>query len=136
MQKFKIFISFFVLYEFVILTILQIPRYCVSVFNFDFCSDVTFKYFFMCVMLPILIAIFAWWIPNIARLFCNKTCKNSSHMPTETIRNVLHEIISKQDMERFITAAVIMGIQKFAKTHPKTKTAFDDILKIMKKTKK
>ncbi|MBQ3943901.1 MAG: hypothetical protein II669_06245 [Elusimicrobia bacterium] len=47
--------------------------------------------------------------------------------------DVLREIISKQDIERLITAAIIMGIQKFAQKHPKTNTIFGDILNALMK---
>ena len=87
-------------------------------------------------MLPILIGIFIWWVPDITKLFCNKSCDMPFQEKNETIRDVLHEIISKQDIERLITAAIIMGVQKFAKTHPKEKTIFNDLFKIIKQTKK
>lgn len=136
MWKFKIFITILTLYEFVMLTILQVKNYCFSVFNASFCEYGTFKYFLMCIMLPGLCCILIWWLPNLSRFVCNKTCKLPSvpPPPKETFTDVLREIISTKDIERFITAAVIMGVQKFVQNHPKTQTVFDDILKQIKKT--
>ena len=112
------------------LTILQVPEYCYFVFNFSFCS-VSFKYFLLCIMLPSLIGVFIWWIPEILRMFC-KSCQCQKPEP-KTIKDVLHEIISKQDIEKFITTAIIMGIQKFVASHPKQKETFDNILDVIKK---
>lgn len=130
MRKIKIFITFLSLYEFIMLTILQIPEYCFAFFNFSFCS-VPYKYLLLCVMLPILIGLFIWWIPDILKLFC-KNCQ-CSEPQEKTIKNLVQEIVSKQDIEKFITAAIIMGIQKFASNHPQTKETFDNILDVLKK---
>ena len=134
MRRFKIFVTIFVLYECVMLTILQVYNYCVGVFNLNFCEQGAFKYFLLCIMLPLLVGIFIWWLPDIARLICNKSCKTPPAPQPETIRDILHEIVSRQDIERLITTAIIMGIQKFAQTHPKTKTVFDSLLDTLKKS--
>jgi len=131
MRKIKIFITILALYEFTILTILQVPEYCYGFFNFSFCS-VGFKYFLMCIMLPSLIGLFIWWVPEILKLFCKK-CQ-CVEPDTKPIQNILNEIISKQDIEKFITTAIVMGIQKFVSTHPKTKETFDNILDVLIKT--
>lgn len=134
MRKFKIFVTIFVLYECVMLTLLQVYNYCVGVFNVNFCEYGAFKYFLLCIMLPVLCTIFIWWLPDITKLFCNKSCKIASPQPNETIHDVLREIISSKDIERFITAAIIMGIQKFAQSHPKTQAVFDNLLDIINKS--
>ena len=134
MRKVKVFITIVVLYEFVILTILQIPDYCNAFFNYNFCETNHFKYFLMCLMLPGLFGLFLWWLPDIARLICPNKCAVKQEKDI-SIKNIFNEIISKQDIEKFITAAIIMGIQKFASSHPKTTEAFDDVLDILKKEK-
>lgn len=134
MRKIKIFITVLLLYEFVMLTILQIPDYCVYWFNHNFCETNHFKYFLLCIMLPGVSGLFLWWIPEIARVLCPNKC-NVKPASETTIKNIFNEIISKQDIERFITAAIIMGIQKFASTHPKTQETFDNILDVLKNTK-
>lgn len=134
MRRFKIFITIFILYEFVMLTILQIPSFCINTFNLSFCEYGAFKYFLMCIMLPILFSIFVWWAPDIAKLFCSKSCEVAPPQPKETLRDILQEIISKQDIERLITTAIIMGVQKFAQKHPKTQTVFGNILDVLTKS--
>jgi len=81
-------------------------------------------------MLPSLVGLFLWWGTEISKLFCKKCqCKETEDKP------IKQEIISKQDIERFITAAVIMGIQKFASTHPKTQDVFNNIIDVIKNVK-
>ena len=134
MRKIKIFITVLILYEFVMLTVLAVPSYCTAFFNYNFCDINNFKYFLLCVMLPTLVGLFIWWMPDIARILCPNRC-NAKPEPDKTIKNIFNEIISKQDIEKFITAAIIMGIQKFATTHPKTAETFDNILDILKNAK-
>ena len=138
MRRFKIFMTLFLLYELTMLTILQINEYCLSVFNVNFCSYDSFKYFLLCIMLPIICGLFVWWIPEISKLFCSKKCVCEEKQDMSW-KDVLHEIVSKQDIERLITAAVIMGIQKFTTNHPETtktlRNIFDDITKNNKLTK-
>ena len=115
------------------LTILQIPDYCVSLFNYNFCDMHNFKYFLLCIMLPIRVGLVIWWMPDFARVFCPNKCTVKPE-PDIKIKNIFNEIISKQDIEKFITAAIIMGIQKFATNHPKTTETFDNILDVLKRT--
>ena len=115
--------------------VLAVPKYCVGVFNYNFCEISNLKYFLFCVMLPTLIGLFVWWVPDIVRALCPNKCiaKPAQNI---SIKNIFNEIISKQDIEKFIGAAIIMGIQKFAATHPKTAAAFDDIMNALHKDKK
>lgn len=133
MRKIKIFITIFTLYEFVMLTILQIPKFCNAFFNNNFCYVGGFKYFLLCIMLPILIGLFVWWLPEIVRTLCSNKC-NITKETDEKNKDTFNEIISKQDIENFITSAIITGIQKFAIKHPKTTEAFDGIIDILKNT--
>ena len=135
MHKAKVFFTILILYECVAITILQIHRYCVGVFNLNFCEYGAYKYFLICVAFPVLLSVLMWWMPDIVRLFCKKQCMVEKEK-TETIHDVLSQIISSKDIERFITAAIIMGIQKFSKTHPKTQAVFDNIMEMAKKSKK
>ena len=134
MRKIKIFLTLLALYEFVMVMILQIHGYCVAIFNNNFCEIDGFKYFLMCVMLPVSFGLFLWWIPEMTRLICpNKCCVRKEETPQ--LKNVFNEIISKQDIEKFITTAIIMGIQKFAASHPKTEETFENIMNILHNTK-
>ena len=130
MHRIKIYVTILLLYEFVILTILQIPDYCFGVFNVNFCS-VGFRYFLMAIVVPVLFGLFAWWVPEIRRVFCSQ-CKYENQKD-KSIKDIFKEIISKQDIERLITAAIIMGIQKFAANHPKTKETFATVVNALEK---
>lgn len=137
MRKIKIFITILVLYEFVILTVLQISNYCNAIFNNNFCATDNFKYFLMCVMLPGLFVLFLWWMPDIARPFCKNKCQcEETHLEQTSNIKESREIISRDDMERLVTGAIIMGIQKFASMHPKTTKAFNNIIDALQNTKK
>ena len=132
MRKIKIFITVLLLYEFAMLTLLQIPHYCFGVFNVSFCS-VSFRYFLMCIVVPTLVWLFVWWVPDITKSFCKKCqCENREE---KTIKDTTKEIITKHDIERLITAAIVVGAQKFADSHPKTKETLDNILKVISKNK-
>jgi len=134
MRKIKIFITVFVLYEFVMLTILQIPDYCSALFNMNFCRS-SFRYFLICIALPGTVCLFIWWIPEILQKFCKKCQCDTAVTDDSPTKNILSEMISKQDIERFITAAVIMGIQKFISKHPKTKKKIDNVLDVIEGTR-
>lgn len=137
MRKIKIFITILVLYEFVILTVLQISNYCNAIFNNNFCATDNFKYFLLCVMLPVLVMLFFWWMPEIARPFCKNKCQcEETHLEQTSNIKESREIISRDDMERLVTGAIIMGIQKFASMHPKTTKAFNNIIDALQNTKK
>ena len=114
------------------LTILQINRYCLSWFNYYFCENVAFKYFLMCVVVPVCFSLLLWWGPELARPFCKKCKCETQPVPETSIKDMVHEIVSTKDIERLITAAVVMGVQKFVANHPKTKETLKDILKIIK----
>ena len=132
MRKFKIFITVLLLYEFTILTILQIPRYCTGLFLSRFCG-LPFRYFLMCLLVPCVVALFVWWLPEISRIFCGKCqCEALREKP---IKDKVKEIVSDQDIERLVTAVLISGIKKFVANHPKTTETLSDVLKTFVKNK-
>ena len=126
MRKIKIFITIILLYEFAILTILQVPNYCIGFFNANFCS-IPFRYFLMAVVVPVLITLLAWWMPEISRPFCKK-CECETHEP-EHQANDFRDQISGQVLERALATALITGVENFLSKRPKTKKALNDILK-------
>jgi len=137
MRKIKIFITIFVLYEFVMSTILQIPGACNTFFNYGFCEASNFKYFLICVMVPGLLILFFWWMPDIARPFCKNKCQcDETHIEQKPIQKAADEIISRDDLEKIVTTAIVLGVQKFATLHPKTTKAVDNIVNILKNTNK
>ena len=60
------------------LTILQIPKFCTAFFNYNFCYVNNFKYFLLCIMLPVLIGLFVWWTPEMAHAVCPNKCETKT----------------------------------------------------------
>lgn len=135
MRKIKIFTTVLLLYEFVILTILQVHNYCVLVFNINFCK-VSFRYFLLCIVVPVLVWLFLWWLPDMSKMFCKKcecdNLENKEHLH----ENNVNENMSTKALEHLITSAIIIGIQKFAKNHPNTQNIFNNIFDALAKTSK
>ena len=125
MRKFKIFLTCFVLYEFTVITILQIQSFCNVFFNHNFCELNNYKYFLFCMMIPVLIGLVYWWIP--------KTTPDVTK--EKSLKEILIDAIPKQYISRLITAGIIIGIKKFASNYPKTKKMLNDILKNATKNK-
>lgn len=120
MYKFKIFTTVFVLYEFIVITILQIPNFCVSLFNYNFCEMNGFKYLLFCLMLPTLFGLMFWWLPK-------------QKAEPKTIKETLFDMIPPQYIRRFLIAAVIVGLRKFMMSHPRTKDFVRNINDILNK---
>ena len=130
MRKLKIFLTILLLYEFAILTILQIPNYCRGFFSTHFCN-ISFKYFLMCIVVPALIALFAWWTPEISRIFCGKCQCEEPH--EKSIKDNVKEMMSGSDIERLITTAIIAGLHKFVSSHPKTTETLSEVITALTK---
>ena len=128
MRKVKIFITVLILYEFVMLTVLQIPDYCVFFFNNNFCATSNFKYFLLCIMLPVLFGLVCWWIPELSRKICPNKCQCEIHQPEANKT-------TSPDVEKLITTAIIMGVHKLAMQHPKTKEILDNISDVLTNVK-
>ena len=95
MKKIKIIITVFSIYELLMLTILQVPRFCCHFFSINFCVSGGFKYFVMTIMIPILLGLILWWWPKSK---CQCECNNNQ--------------INKQDTEQLIIDAVIAELKK------------------------
>ena len=136
MRKFKIFLTILLLYEFTVLTILQIPNYCVGFFNINFCN-ISFRYFLLCIVLPVSVCVFLWWLPDISKLFCPKNCRcNVQETPDLSLRNIIKEMVSAKDIERLISVAIIMGIRKFVDNQPRMQNIFNTVVGAIKKSSK
>lgn len=123
MRKFKIFTTVFILYEFALITILQIPEFCIGVFNYNFCEMSGFKYFLFCFMLPVLFCLMFWWMPK-------KEIKEK-----KSTTDILFDIIPPQYIKRFLIAVVIVGLRKFIMSHPKTKDFMNSVNNVLRKQK-
>lgn len=123
MKKLKIFTTLFIIYEFVVITILQIHNFCVGFFNYNFCNTDWYKYFLFCVMLPTLVCLLFWWLPRKEI----ETKKSSL--------DILFDLLPPQYIKRFLIAIVIVGLRKFIMSHPGTRNFMNDVKGVMKKQK-
>ena len=112
MQKTKIIITGLLLYEFIMITVLQIPNYCNAVFNINFCLMGTFKYFMLCIMVPVFLWLIIWWIPNVSGIFCPDKCKCETQTKSDII---------PKEIQRLIMATIAFGIKKILEHNQKTK---------------
>lgn len=134
MRKFKKYFTVFLLYEFVIITILQINHYCVYVFNNNFCHGGNFKYFLMCVMFPALVGLFIWWVPEISGLFCKNKCECNANVNNNVPQNnPTSETILSQYIEKLLNAGIVFGIQNLAKKYPQYKKTLKNLADMIKK---
>ena len=125
MRKFKIFITCFVLYEFVAITILQVQSFCYGIFNINFCEMNHYKYFLFCVMIPVLIGLIFWWVPK----------KTDDDTQEKTLKEILIDSIPKQYIKRFVIAAIIIGVRRFIMSYPRAKKFIDNVNNFLKKQK-
>lgn len=114
MQKFKVYTTIFILYEFVVITILRIPNFCGALFNNNFCNIGNYKYLLFCVMLPTLFGLVVWWMPK----------KSESQKSTS---DILLDIFPPKYIKRFIIAMVIVGIRKFVMSHPRARDFINNV---------
>lgn len=110
--------------------LLQFRDYCTGLFNYNFCATEHFKYFLLCVMLPVSIMLFLWWWGDISRIF------NSERPQEKTFKDIFFEMIPKVYIKRFIIAAVIIALRKMILRYPKAKNAINDVLDLAKNMSK
>ena len=120
MQKFKVCTTIFILYEFVVITILRIPNFCGAFFNLNFCNIGNFKYLLLCLMLPTLFGLIVWWMPK-------------KKEPQKSTSDILFDIIPPQYIKRFIIAMVIVGIRKYVMSHPRARDFMNNVNSVLKK---
>ena len=86
----------------------------------------------MAIVVPALISLFAWWMPEISRMFCGKCQCEEPH--EKSIKDNVKEIVSDQDIEHLVSVAIIAGLHKFISKYPKTTETLSDILKTVTKS--
>ena len=124
MRKLKIFTTIFVIYEFLVIMILHRQSYCAKIFELNFCESGSYRYFFMCFMIPIVAGVILWWLPEIS---CKKSCDAEPEpVPDKTI--------TRGDIEYFVSGVLLIILQHFFKKHKQTKSIFLDILNAMKQS--
>ena len=119
--KTKICFTVLSVYEILAVSMLHFQRVCDAMFPNVFC-DSWFRYFLFCIVIPLLVFLVIMWIREIVlfhrrrRFF--RRARNAVNGIISSIRDKVSEHVNMQDMEKIITAAVLVGIKKYADYHP------------------
>ena len=119
--KSKICFTALAVYEMFAVTFLHFKRLCDTFFSTQFCSS-WYRYFLFCIIVPLLVMLILMWIREIVRYRRRRAfirrARNTISGIIDSIRGRVSEQIDMRDMEKIITAAVLVGIKKYADRHP------------------
>ena len=130
--KSKICFTVLVIYETIAITVLHMTRICSAMFGQNFCADGGYKYILACVLIPLLAMVIAMWINEIFEAehrrhsMMHKAKDAFSHV-FENLRDRIAEKATPADIEKFLTAAVLIGIQHYSAKHPRAKAMLKEI---------
>ncbi|MBQ2017654.1 MAG: hypothetical protein II208_03985 [Alphaproteobacteria bacterium] len=131
--KSKICITVLAVYEMIAISFLHFKRICDAMFTTVFC-DGWYRYFLFCVIVPLVIGLILMWIREIVRAhrrrsFFRRTRKTVNNV-VSAIRGRVSEQLDMTDMERIVTAAVLVGIKKYADNHPNLRRNVNHIMDV------
>lgn len=119
--KSKICLTALAVYEMAAVSVLHFQRICDAIFSVPFCNS-WYRYFLFCIIVPGLLLLVLMWIREIVRAHRRRKfirrAKNTINSVMSTIRGRISEQIDMRDMEKIVTAAVLVGIKKYADNHP------------------
>lgn len=133
MLRLRIYLTVFVLYEIIAVTVLHMSRTCDALFGGMFCMDHVFKYFIVCFAVPMIVFLLAMWIMHIidrAR-YRHSLMYKAKTAVKEIARNIgdhVSETVSTKDVEKMIIGALLVGVKKYAAAHPNTRRAFGNLI--------
>ena len=131
--KSKICFTVLTIYEIVAVSAMHFQRICDAMFPTAFC-DSWFRYFLFCVVVPLLVFLIMMWIREIVRFHRRRSfvrrARNTVNGILNTIRGKVSEHINMQDMEKIITAAILVGIKKYADHHPNLRRNVNHVIDI------
>lgn len=131
--KSKICFTVLTIYEIVAVSAMHFQRICDAMFPTAFC-DSWFRYFLFCVVVPLLVFLIVMWIREIVRLRRRRSfirrARNTVNEILAGIRGKVSEHINVQDMEKIITAAILVGIKKYADRHPNLRHNVNHVIDI------
>ena len=131
--KSKICFTVLTIYEIVAVSAMHFQRICDAMFPTAFC-DSWFRYFLFCVVVPLLVFLIVMWIREIVRFHRRRSfirhARNTVNGILNTIRGKVSEHINVQDMEKIITAAILVGIKKYADRHPNLRRNVNHVIDI------
>lgn len=131
--KSKICLTILAVYEMIAISFLHFKRICDAMFSTMFC-DGWYRYFLFCVIVPLVIGLILMWIREIVRAhrrrrFFRRTRKTINNV-VSAIRGRVSEQLDMNDMERIVTAAVLVGIKKYADSHPGLRHSVNHIMDV------
>lgn len=129
----KICFTVLALYEMIAVSFLHFKRICDAMFTISFC-DGWYRYFLFCVIVPLVIGLILMWIHEIVRAhrrrkFFRRTRKTINNV-VAAVRGRMSEQLDMNDMEKIVTAAVLVGIKKYADNHPSLRRNVNRIMDI------
>ena len=131
--KSKICFTVLTIYEIIAVSAMHFQRICDAMFPTAFC-DSWFRYFLFCVVVPLLVFLIMMWIREIVRFHRRRSfirrARNTVNGILNTIRGKVSEHINMQDMEKIITAAILVGIKKYADRHPNLRRNVNHVIDI------
>lgn len=131
--KSKIYFTIFVVYEIAAGFLLHYPRTCDAMFGGTFCMSGVFKYFVGLVAVPLLTYVICMWIREIMLAHRRRhsivyRTKNAVEDMWDSVKDRVSQNITTADIEKYLTAAVLIGIKKYVEKHPKTKTTLNNVI--------
>lgn len=133
MLKSKICLTVLVVYEILAVILVHMTRICTAMFGTHFCADGGFKYFIACFAIPALAFLVLMWIGEIigASERRHSIMHKAKHALTDMMDDVKDKFtdnLSSKDIEKFLAAAAVIGIRRYAQTHPNTRRMFENIM--------
>lgn len=130
--KYKIGLTIFSLYEIIAVLLLHCPRTCDAMFGTAFCDDHVFKYFIVCIAVPLLVFLIVMWIMEIIhgvrrRRSLLYKAKHVVKNMAFNIKNKISESVSARDVEKIISGAVLVGLKKYSDRNPSARRLLDEI---------
>lgn len=135
MFKFKLGLTLFILYELVAVILLQNSGTCYSLLGAGMCDDNFLKYFTFCFAVPLVFFILCMWVHEIImrrrrRMFKYKAKKVFTDIASK-FTGSMGGAVEMPNMEKYVSAALILMARKYVEKHPKVKEVFDEIKDIV-----
>ena len=131
--KSKICFTAFAIYEVVAVSALHFQRICDAMFGVPFCNS-WFRYFLFCVVVPLFVGLILMWVREIVRFRRRRSfirrARNMVNGILTSIRGKISEHIDIADLERIVTAAVLVGIKKYADSHPNLRQHVNHVIDV------
>lgn len=130
--KSKICLTIVALYEILVVILLQSQRVCDAMFGVSFCDAHVFKYFIICFAVPMIVFLIVMWIMEIIAsvrhrhtLFYKAT--HAMKNIVTSVKDKVSENISAEDLEKVISAALMVGLKRYADKSPRARKVLNEM---------